>query len=91
MSDPGLRGILVGGTVAAYCAGILLVYFLGAVLRWDLVAFYGTIPSILGLVTLCFVHESPAWLMRQKKEEAAKKALLWLRGGDKAQVFLNYQ
>ncbi|XP_033208292.1 facilitated trehalose transporter Tret1-like isoform X2 [Belonocnema kinseyi] len=86
MSDPGLRGMLVGGTIAAYCAGILLVYFLGAILPWDIVAFYGTIPSILGLAALCLVHESPAWLMRQKKGVAARKALFWLRGGDKAQV-----
>ena len=87
MSDPGLRGMLVGGTIAAYCAGILLVYALGAALRWNLVAIYSTIPSILGLIALSMVHESPAWLIRQKRVGAARKALFWLRGGDKAQVF----
>lgn len=86
MADPGLRGMLVGGTIAAYSAGILFVYALGAILRWDFVAIYGTIPSILGFVTLCMVHESPAWLIRQNRVEAARKALLWLRGGDKTQV-----
>lgn len=86
MADPKLRGMLVGGTIAAYSAGILFIYALGAILRWDFVAIYGTLPSIIGFFTLCMIHESPAWLIKQNRMEAAKKALLWLRGGDKSQV-----
>lgn len=88
MADPKLRGMLVGGTIAAYSAGILFIYALGAILRWDFVAIYGTLPSIIGFFTLCMIHESPAWLIKQNRMEAAKKALLWLRGGDKSQVII---
>lgn len=86
MADPELRGFLVGGSFASYCCGILLVYALGASFNWDIVAFCAIVPSILALVALCLVPESPAWLVRRKKIERAKKALLWLRGGDMEQV-----
>ncbi|XP_043268762.1 facilitated trehalose transporter Tret1-2 homolog [Venturia canescens] len=86
MADPGLRGFLVGGSFAAYSCGILLVYALGATLSWETVAFCGTILPGFALVALCLVSESPAWLVRQKKIHSARKALLWLRGGDTKQV-----
>lgn len=86
MSDPRLRGMLLGATGVAYLAGNSLFSYLSAEVPWDTLCFYGTITSILGFVALCWVHESPAWLIRKKKREAAIKALLWLRGGDKAQV-----
>lgn len=86
MADAGLRGFLVGGSFASYCCGILLVYALGASFNWDIVAFCAIVLPILAFVALCLIPESPAWLVRRKKIERAKKALLWLRGGDMEQV-----
>lgn len=86
MSDPTLRGIMLVGGFAAYCFGILLVYGLGASFSWDIVAFCGIVLPVLGLVSLFLVPESPAWLVKRKKIEEARKALLWLRGGDIEQV-----
>ena len=86
IADPGLRGFLVGGSFAAYSAGILLVYALGAALSWETVAFCGTVLPGIALVSLSLVTESPAWLVRQRKSNSARKALLWLRGGDLKQV-----
>lgn len=86
MAYPGLRGFLLVGSFASYCFGILLVYALGACFNWDIVAFCGIVPSILAFIALCLVPESPAWLVRRKKNEEAKKALLWLRGGDIEQM-----
>ncbi|KAL6261523.1 hypothetical protein P5V15_006611 [Pogonomyrmex californicus] len=83
---PGLRGFLVVGSFAAYCAGILLVYALGASFNWDVVAFYAIILPIAAFIALCLVPESPAWLVRRKKINEAKKALLWLRGGNVEQM-----
>ncbi|XP_011873312.1 PREDICTED: facilitated trehalose transporter Tret1-2 homolog [Vollenhovia emeryi] len=79
---PALRGFLVVGSFAAYCAGILLVYALGASFNWDIVAFYAIILPVLAFIALCLIPESPAWLIRRKKIDEAKKALLWLRGGN---------
>lgn len=86
MADPGLRGFLAVGSFASYCCGILLVYALGASFNWDIVAFCAIVLPILAFVALCLVPESPVWLVRRKKIERAKKALLWLRGGDVEQV-----
>ncbi|XP_011644950.1 facilitated trehalose transporter Tret1-2 homolog [Pogonomyrmex barbatus] len=83
---PGLRGFLVVGSFASYCAGILLVYALGASFNWDVVAFYAIILPIAAFIALCLVPESPAWLVRRKKINEAKKALLWLRGGNVEQM-----
>lgn len=86
VADPGLRGFLNGGSFASYCFGILLIYAFGASFRWDIVAFCGILLPVLALIALCFVPESPAWLVRRRKTEKARKALLWLRGGDMEQV-----
>lgn len=83
---PGLRGFLVVGTFASYCAGILLVYALGASFKWDMVAFYAIILPVMAFIALCLIPESPAWLIRREKINEAKKALLWLRGGDTEQM-----
>ena len=74
------------GSFGAYCAGILLVYAFGASFNWDIVAFCAIILPIAAFIALCLVPESPAWLIRRKKIDKAKKALLWLRGGNTEQV-----
>ncbi|XP_067211130.1 facilitated trehalose transporter Tret1-2 homolog isoform X2 [Linepithema humile] len=86
MADPNLRGFLAVGGFASYCCGILLVYALGASFNWDIVAFCAIVLPFLASVALCLVPESPVWLVRRKKIERAKKALLWLRGGDMEQM-----
>jgi len=91
MADPGLRGLLVGGSFASYCLGILLVYAFGASFSWDIVALYAIVLPIVAFTALCSVPESPAWLVRRKKIEQARKALLWLRGGDIEQVKTHFE
>lgn len=83
---PALRGFLVIGSFAAYCAGILLVYAFGASFSWDFVAFCAIVFPLAAFIALCLIPESPAWLIRRKKMDEAKKALLWLRGGDMEQM-----
>ncbi|XP_011155234.1 facilitated trehalose transporter Tret1-2 homolog [Harpegnathos saltator] len=85
-ADTGLRGVLVCGGFAAYCLGILLVYILGASFNWDLVAFYGIALPVFSFIAFCLLPESPVWLIKRKKIEKARKALLWLRGGDAEQT-----
>jgi len=74
------------GSFSAYCAGILLVYAFGASFNWDIVAFCAIILPTAAFIALCLIPESPAWLIRRKKIDKAKKALLWLRGGNIEQV-----
>ncbi|XP_031836351.1 trehalose transporter 1-like protein isoform X2 [Nomia melanderi] len=86
MSDPRLRGILTGLSLVFYCFGILLVYALGASFTWDVVAFCGIILPLMALIAFTLIPESPVWLVRQAKLKKARKALLWLRGGNTDQV-----
>ncbi|XP_076242129.1 facilitated trehalose transporter Tret1-2 homolog [Calliopsis andreniformis] len=85
-ADTKLRGSLTGGTLAFYCFGILLIYGLGASFAWDIVAFSATILPAIALIALTLVPESPAWLVRRRKLSKARKALMWLRGGNMEQV-----
>ncbi|KAG7210926.1 hypothetical protein KM043_016302 [Ampulex compressa] len=86
MADPGLRGFLTGGSFSAYCFGILLIYAFGASFSWDVVAFCGTVLPVVAIIALLLVPESPAWLVRRRKIGKARKAILWLRGGDMEQA-----
>ncbi|KYQ59610.1 Facilitated trehalose transporter Tret1 [Trachymyrmex zeteki] len=64
-------------------AGVLLVYFLGFIAQnnWRLIAAFFTIPSItLVLCNIFFLRESPMWLLLKGRKEAAKIALLRIRG-----------
>ncbi|KAK2586490.1 hypothetical protein KPH14_011388 [Odynerus spinipes] len=85
-ADPALRGILIGGVFAAYSFGILSIYSLGASFEWNVVAFCSTVLPVVAFISFCFIPESPVWLIGQGKNEKARKALLWLRGGDTEQV-----
>ncbi|KYN32874.1 Facilitated trehalose transporter Tret1 [Trachymyrmex septentrionalis] len=63
--------------------GVLLVYFLGFVAQnnWRLIAAFFVIPSItLVLCNIFFLRESPMWLLLKGRKEAAKIALLQIRG-----------
>ncbi|XP_017878764.1 facilitated trehalose transporter Tret1-2 homolog isoform X2 [Ceratina calcarata] len=86
MSDPRLRGTMTAGVLAFYCFGILLVYGLGASFNWDIVAFCSAALPLAALISLILIPESPAWLIKKKRSEKARKALLWLRGGNEKQV-----
>lgn len=79
---PRLRGVFSSAQSAAYSLGILLVYTLGSVLPWRIVAAVASSLPISCLLVFFFLPESPVYLVRKKRIEAARKALIWLRGGN---------
>lgn len=81
-----MRGILSGIPFVAYSVGILGVYMLGSWLHWRVVAFLAVSLPLISCLILFFFPESPVWLLRKKKTDEARKALLWLRGGDEKKV-----
>ncbi|XP_076748724.1 facilitated trehalose transporter Tret1-2 homolog [Xylocopa sonorina] len=86
MSDPKLRGFLASNPLSFYCLGVLIIYALGASFTWHIVAFSSAILPIIALIALVLIPESPIWLVKRKKLEKARKALLWLRGDNVEQV-----
>lgn len=54
----------------------------GLVLNWRWLAVAGEVPVLLMIILLCFMPESPRFLISKGKEDEALSALTWLRGED---------
>ncbi|XP_015270394.1 PREDICTED: solute carrier family 2, facilitated glucose transporter member 6, partial [Gekko japonicus] len=82
ISHPGVRGALGSCPQVMAVLGALVLYALGLVLDWRWLAVAGEVPVLLMVVLLCFMPESPRFLISKGKEEEALSALTWLRGQD---------
>ncbi|XP_028042871.1 facilitated trehalose transporter Tret1-like [Bombyx mandarina] len=80
ISEPRLRGLLIGTPFVAYSLGVLYVYTLGGPLSWRSVAYLSTVLPILAFIALCFSPESPTWLARRGRFHEAMAAMSRLRG-----------
>ncbi|XP_054287423.1 facilitated trehalose transporter Tret1-2 homolog [Macrosteles quadrilineatus] len=86
ISEPRLRGVFGSSPGIAYALGILVVYALGSVLPWRIVAVLGIVLPATGCLLLVAMPESPVWLVHQGRTDDARKALMWLRGEDNNKV-----
>ncbi|XP_020837633.1 solute carrier family 2, facilitated glucose transporter member 6 isoform X1 [Phascolarctos cinereus] len=82
ISHPGVRGALGATPQIMAVFGSLLLYALGLKMPWRWLAVAGEVPVFVMMVLLCFMPNSPRFLLSQGKEEEALKALAWLRGND---------
>ncbi|XP_072559214.1 solute carrier family 2, facilitated glucose transporter member 6-like [Paramormyrops kingsleyae] len=82
ISSPAVRGILGSCPQITAVIGSLTLYILGFLLPWRWLAIAGEVPVIFMLVLLCFMPDSPRYLIAKGRKEEACKALLWLRGSD---------
>lgn len=57
-----------------------MVYVLNTLIPWRTVALVGLSVPILTVIGLCFVPETPLWLLSKNRFTEAEKALCWLRG-----------
>ncbi|XP_026327179.1 facilitated trehalose transporter Tret1-like isoform X2 [Hyposmocoma kahamanoa] len=80
ISEPRLRGILIGTPFVAYSVGVLYVYALGGALPWRHVAYLCVVLPALAVTALCFAPESPTWLARRGRFHEAMAAMSRLRG-----------
>ncbi|NXU21144.1 GTR6 protein, partial [Pardalotus punctatus] len=65
------------GAVPPDCAALA-----GLVLDWRWLAVAGEVPVLAMVLLLCFMPNSPRFLLSQGKEEEALGSLCWLRGRD---------
>lgn len=79
VSSPKARGILSSAPFVSYAVGILLVYALGAVCKWRLVAGLSTIPPFIAIAIIFFYPESHVWLIRKGKVKKGRAACVWFR------------
>ncbi|XP_027543605.1 solute carrier family 2, facilitated glucose transporter member 6 [Neopelma chrysocephalum] len=82
ISHPGVRGMLGACPQIMAVLGSLVLYALGLVLDWRWLAVAGEVPVLVMIILLCFMPNSPRFLLSQGKEEEALGSLCWLRGED---------
>ncbi|KAF5278404.1 hypothetical protein FQA39_LY05893 [Lamprigera yunnana] len=59
--------------------GILVIYILGSILPWRLVAGLSIVIPVVSAAMLLYLPESPVWYIRKEKIDKARKACLWFR------------
>ncbi|NXG58397.1 GTR6 protein, partial [Hemiprocne comata] len=86
ISHPGVRGMLGACPQIMAVLGSLILYALGKYLRlaldWRWLAVAGEVPVLAMIVLLCFMPNSPRFLLSQGKDDEALRSLCWLRGKD---------
>ncbi|MCJ8734740.1 hypothetical protein PDJAM_G00238920 [Pangasius djambal] len=82
ISHPGVRGFLGSSPQIMTVIGGLALYALGLILPWQWLAVAGEVPVLIMLLLLCFMPNSPRYLITKGKLDEAGRALQWLRGPD---------
>ena len=87
LADPKYRGFMVCSMSSSACFGIMAISSLGAFLDWRTASALAVVPSVINLIPLYFVHESPTWFVKKNRMVEAERALQWLWGpGNEEQV-----
>ncbi|MGH0135833.1 UNVERIFIED_CONTAM: hypothetical protein FKN15_029150 [Acipenser sinensis] len=82
ISKPEVRGWLGSCPQITAVFGALSLYALGLWLPWRWLAVAGEVPTLLMLVLLCFMPDSPRFLISKGRAEEAQRSLAWLRGAE---------
>nr|XP_025040788.1 solute carrier family 2, facilitated glucose transporter member 6 isoform X1 [Pelodiscus sinensis] len=82
ISHPGVRGTLGSCPQIMAVLGSLILYALGLKLPWRWLAVAGEVPVLTMIILLCFMPDSPRFLISKGKEDKALQVLRWLRGPD---------
>ncbi|QEC66671.1 sugar porter family MFS transporter [Panacibacter ginsenosidivorans] len=101
MAPADIRGKLISVFQLGVVSGILLIYFVNAGIAgmydeawnistgWRYMFGSGLIPSVIFILLLLTVPESPRWLAKKKRNEEALYILTKINGTTKAQQELN--
>ncbi|XP_042344758.1 solute carrier family 2, facilitated glucose transporter member 8 [Plectropomus leopardus] len=82
MAHERVRGTLGSCVQLMVVFGIMGVYLAGLYLDWRWLAICSSIPPTLLMVCMCFMPETPRFLLSQGKRREAEEALRFLRGPD---------
>ncbi|XP_030373716.1 facilitated trehalose transporter Tret1 isoform X2 [Scaptodrosophila lebanonensis] len=80
ITEPKYRGILSALGTTCVITGVFVQFILGSLMDWRSVAAVSSAFPVITIIMLCFVPESPIWLIREHRFHEAVKSLQWLRG-----------
>ncbi|XP_068157840.1 facilitated trehalose transporter Tret1 isoform X1 [Drosophila tropicalis] len=80
ITEPKYRGILSALGTTCVITGVFVQFILGSLMDWRSVAAVSAAFPVITMCALCFVPESPVWLIREQRFREAVKSLQWLRG-----------
>lgn len=80
ITQPHIRGALSATSSMCIILGVFTQFLFGIFLEWRVMALVNITFNIIAVGALCFVPESPHWLISKMRLEDAKRSLQWLRG-----------
>ncbi|KAH1018638.1 facilitated trehalose transporter Tret1-2 homolog [Dendroctonus ponderosae] len=84
ITEPKLRGVLLGGIPLSVSLGLLVSHLLGTFLSWQTTALIIALLPLISWILMIFPPESPTWLAQRGRTEQARRAFYWLRGSSDA-------
>ncbi|KAK8782670.1 hypothetical protein V5799_015989 [Amblyomma americanum] len=84
VSPPQIRGVLNTMCTIAVTSGVLMAYVLGKWLDYQWLATACMVPSVLMVLSMPFMADSPRWLLQAGRSEEALKALEFYEGAERA-------
>ena len=78
--EPKYRGLVGGLNMLVFMIGFTAPFLLNMMCHWTVVTLSLSAPSLIAILGLFCLQESPVWLMRKKGEEQAIKSLKFFRG-----------
>lgn len=80
IARPKLRGALVILPIALRSTCILVITHLAHYLDKTILTCIGTVISVVFIIIMFFIPETPRWYVNNSRNNKARKALEWLRG-----------
>ncbi|XP_056647703.1 facilitated trehalose transporter Tret1-like isoform X1 [Diorhabda sublineata] len=77
IGNPKIRMSLMQLGSAYASLGMIITYLGGWYMHWRIVAWISNVFILLTGLSVCFIHESPLWLIFRGKFKSAKKSLNW--------------
>ncbi|GMP60626.1 hypothetical protein CsSME_00023406 [Camellia sinensis var. sinensis] len=75
-----IRGTFTTAHQFLDCCGVSIMYLIGTIITWRILAAIGIIPCLIQFVGLFFIPESPRWLAKNYRWSDCEAALQRLRG-----------
>ncbi|VVA96536.1 unnamed protein product [Arabis nemorensis] len=75
-----VRGAFTASNQILSNSGISLIYFVGTIINWRVLAIIGSIPCFIQAIGIYFIPESPRWLAKIGSAKEVESSLHRLRG-----------